>query len=101
MVNQPKQQLRQPGRLGCRAGNVADAPLPAGSRVRTGAKVADLQHLGAAQKLLAALLYETSPTDPLIFVAVPLIVIATALSASLIPAARAAWLDPSVALRTD
>ena len=52
-------------------------------------------------RLLAALLYETSPTDPLIFVAVPLIVMATALSASLIPAARAAWLDPSVALRTD
>ncbi len=52
-------------------------------------------------RLLAALLFRTSPTDPLIFVAVPLIVMVTAVSASLIPAARAAWLDPSVALRRD
>lgn len=52
-------------------------------------------------RLLAALLYQTSPTDPVIFVAVPLMVMITAFSASLIPAARAAWLDPSVALRTD
>ena len=55
----------------------------------------------ALTRLLAALLYETSPTDPIIFAAVPLIVLSAAVVASLIPAARAAWLDPSAALRTD
>jgi putative ABC transport system permease protein len=55
----------------------------------------------ALTRLLASLLYETSPTDPVIFVAVSAIVVLTAVAASLIPAARAAWLDPSIALRTD
>ena len=55
----------------------------------------------ALSRLLAALLYETSPTDPVIFVGVPIIVVIAAFAASLIPASRAAWLDPSVALRTD
>jgi predicted permease len=55
----------------------------------------------ALTRVLSALLYETSPTDPVIFVAVPVIVVVTAIAASLLPAARAAWLDPSSALRTD
>jgi ABC-type antimicrobial peptide transport system permease subunit len=55
----------------------------------------------ALTRLLSTLLYGTSPTDPVIFIAVPAIVVLTAVVACLIPALRAAWLDPTVALRSD
>jgi predicted permease len=58
--------------------------------------------LGAAlalTRLTASLLYGTSPTDPLTFVVVPLMLVCIAAAASLIPAQRAAGLDPNLTLR--
>ena len=49
--------------------------------------------------VMAALLYETEPTDPLTFAGAALILLATSLLASLIPSVRAARVDPLVALR--
>jgi predicted lysophospholipase L1 biosynthesis ABC-type transport system permease subunit len=54
-----------------------------------------------AGSFIADLLYETSPYDPLVFVAVAVIVIVTATIASLIPAWRVARIDPALALRSD
>jgi putative ABC transport system permease protein len=48
---------------------------------------------------LATLLHEVSPTDPLTFVAVAVILAAVALLGSWLPARRAAAVDPVVALR--
>lgn len=53
----------------------------------------------ATTRVLRSLLYGVSTTDVPTFVAVPLILIAVAMVASYIPARRAAWVDPMIALR--
>jgi putative ABC transport system permease protein len=55
----------------------------------------------ALTRFLKALLYETSPRDPLSFAVAPALLILVALIAAWIPAVRAARLNPVEALRTD
>jgi putative ABC transport system permease protein len=55
----------------------------------------------ALTRVLGSLLYDTSTTDPLTFVAVALALGAVAMFASWLPARRAARVDPVVALREE
>jgi putative ABC transport system permease protein len=55
----------------------------------------------AARLLARHLLYQVSPHDPLIFTAVPGILLAVALLACWLPARRAARIEPMIALRHD
>ena len=50
---------------------------------------------------MATFLYETSALDPLIYVAVPALLLAVTVVACLAPAARAARFDPVRALRNE
>jgi len=52
-------------------------------------------------RVLSAVLYGVSPTDPLTFGAVALLLGLVAAAASLVPARRAAAVDPQTALRTE
>lgn len=55
----------------------------------------------ATARLLQQMLFQTSAYDSLSFISVPLILAAVALTACLIPARRAARVDPAIALRAE
>lgn len=55
----------------------------------------------AGTRVLQSFLFQVSPTDTAVLVAVPLLVIALGIAASSIPTARAVRIDPVVALRAE
>jgi ABC-type antimicrobial peptide transport system permease subunit len=52
-------------------------------------------------RMIAALLYDTSPADPIAFVATGALLVTVAALAGYVPARRASRLDPMTALRAD
>lgn len=87
--------------LGARAGDVAR--LVIGEAVRVGAIGIAIGVALAlwATKWVKPLLYDVSPTEPAIYVAVALVLLCVAVLASWVPARRATRVDPNVALRAD
>jgi putative ABC transport system permease protein len=87
--------------LGARMGDILALVLGEGVR-RTALGI--LVGLGAALltcRALRGLLYGVGPADPLTYAAVILVLVAVALLASLLPAWRAARVDPAIALRRE
>ena len=65
-----------------------------------GVGIGTLLGLGLTQ-VMESLLYGVSAHDPRVFVLTPLVLIAVALVAAAVPARRATWVDPLVALRCE
>ena len=55
----------------------------------------------AIGRALSGLLYEVSPLDPVVLIAMPLLLARASLLAAFIPARRAARIDPLTALRSE
>ena len=87
--------------LGAGRGAVLGLVLREGLVIITAGLIVGLAGALALTRLLQALLFGVSPTDPLTFVVVAAVLTAIALVATLLPARRAARVDPLPALRTE
>jgi putative ABC transport system permease protein len=87
--------------LGAERGDVLALVLRQGLLLIAGGVALGLLAAFGLTRLLASLLFEVTTTDPLVFIAVPLVLAAVAVLATLIPARRATRVDPMVALRAD
>jgi putative ABC transport system permease protein len=87
--------------LGAQAGDVGRLVLGQGLAVAGTGIVIGLAVALAITRLMRALLYDTSPSDPLTFAAVVPLLGAAALLACWVPARRAMRADPVVALRCE
>ncbi len=87
--------------LGARTGDVSRLVVGDGVRLALVGSVIGLAAALASVRLLTGLLVDVSPTDPVVFIAIPCGVLSTALLASYLPARRAARVDPVIALRAE
>jgi putative ABC transport system permease protein len=87
--------------LGARGGEVLRLIVGQGLRLTAIALVIGLIAASGAMRLLANQLFGVTPSDPLTFAAVPVVLGAVAIVACYLPARRASRLDPLVALRRE
>jgi putative ABC transport system permease protein len=87
--------------LGARGGEVLRLIVGQGLRLTVVALVIGLVAASGAARALASQLYGVTPSDPLTFAVVPVLLGAVALLACYLPARRASRLDPLVALRRE
>jgi predicted permease len=85
--------------LGAQQGKVLFQVLREGLKLAITGAAIGLAAAFALTRLMTSLLYGVSPTDPLTFAAVAVLLVAVALAACYIPARRAAAVDPMVAFR--
>jgi putative ABC transport system permease protein len=87
--------------LGARAGDVLTMVLRDGGTLTAIGVALGIAGALAASRVLAGFLFGVTPTDPAVFVAVPAVLGLVALGACVVPARRAARVDPVTALRSD
>ena len=100
-VAQRTQELGVRLALGARSIDLLRLVIGEGVRVTIGGVVAGAAIASVASGRIAALLFQVSPRDPLVYGVVAGALIVVGFLASAIPAARAARVDPNVALRAD
>ena len=85
--------------LGARPLHIVRLVLAQAAMMAAGGLIAGLWSSALASKLVSRLLYGVAPTDPVSFAMVALLVVLVCACACLLPALRAARLDPIDALR--
>jgi predicted permease len=85
--------------LGAQRGAVLRMVLRQGMKLVLIGVILGLAASFAATRIIASHLFGITPTDPVTFVGVPLLLLIVALSACFVPARRATRVDPLVALR--
>jgi predicted permease len=87
--------------LGARASDVLTMVLREGGTLAAAGVALGIAGALAASRVLAGFLFGVTPTDTAVFVSVPAVLGIVALGACVIPARRAARVDPVTALRSD
>jgi putative ABC transport system permease protein len=87
--------------LGARRGDVLRLVVRQGMRLAVIGVLIGLAGAAALTRVMGSLLFGVSPTDPLTFAGVALLLSAVAALASYVPARRAARVDPMAALRCE
>jgi len=87
--------------IGAAPRNVVGAILREGALLAAAGLLLGAMGTWALGRTFGSLLYDTSPTDPTTFAGVALLLLGVALLACLLPARRAARVDPMVVLRSD
>lgn len=87
--------------LGATAGAVRRLVVSQGAKVVLAGAVVGVAAALASTQLLDALLYEVSVVDPVVFVAMSIMMIGIGMLASYVPARRASRVDPIESLRND
>jgi len=87
--------------LGAERSGILLMVLRQGTELTLAGVVAGLIGAAALTRVMASLLFGISTTDPITFLIVPVVLIATAMLATYIPALRATRVDPTVALREE
>jgi len=85
--------------LGAKTGDILRLLLGQGLMLAIGGIGVGLLVALASTRFMRSLLYDINPTDPFVFLLVPLLLMVVSLLACLLPARRAAKVDPMVALR--
>jgi putative ABC transport system permease protein len=98
-VSQRRRELSVRAALGASRGRLLRLVLGHGLSVTCVGLVVGLAAAAAMVRLLEALLFQVQPLDPLSFTAAPLVLLPAAVLASLLPAMRAASVDPARVLR--
>jgi predicted permease len=100
-VAQRTQEIGVRMALGARTGDVLRLVVGQGVRLIAIGVILGLAGAFATARVLKSLFYGISPTDPLTFIVIPLLLTLVALLACWIPARRATKVDPLIALRHD
>jgi len=85
--------------MGAGRGEVLRLVVGEGARLVAIGVVIGMVAAVAVTRVLSSLLFGVTPTDPVTFLVVPLVLVLVALGAAVVPARRATRVDPMVALR--
>jgi predicted permease len=98
-VNQRRHEIGVRMALGARRGDILRMLVMQAVKLTAVGLVVGLLCALGISRILAGVLYGVSATDPVVFILVPLLLLAVALLSSYLPALRAAKINPVAALR--